>query len=69
MSPNTHCVLTLSGVTLRNEDADAYLLRVVGNSAGPRLGHRRGQRGSGGVYADAQTLEGDIVVDTSPPWT
>lgn len=31
---NTHCVLTLSGVTLRNEDADA------------------------------QTLEGDIVVDT-----
>ena len=26
---NTHCVLTLSGVTLRNEDADAYLLRIV----------------------------------------
>lgn len=30
---NTHCVLTLSGAKLVNEDADAYLLRVVGNSA------------------------------------
>ena len=28
---NTHCVLTLSGVTLKNEDADGVLLRVVGN--------------------------------------
>ena len=30
---NTHCILTLSGVTLKNEDPDGYLLRVVGNSA------------------------------------
>ena len=30
---NTHCVLTLSGVTIQNEDADGALLRVVSNSA------------------------------------
>ena len=61
---NTHCVLTLSGVTLRNEDADAYLLRIVGNSAS----HGWGTAGANGAQvdftADAQTLEGDIVVDT-----
>ena len=61
---NTHCVLTLSGVTLRNEDADAYLLRIVGNSAS----HGWGAAGANGAQveftADAQTLEGDIVVDT-----
>ena len=61
---NTHCVLTLSGVTLRNEDADACLLRVVGNSAS----HGWGTAGANGAQveftADAQTLEGDIVVDT-----
>ena len=61
---NTHCVLTLSGVTLRNEDADAYLLRIVGNSAS----HGWGTAGANGAQveftADAQTLEGGIVVDT-----
>ena len=61
---NTHCVLTLSGVTLRNEDADACLLRVVGNSAS----HGWGTAGANGAQvdftADAQTLEGGIVVDT-----
>ena len=61
---NTHCVLTLSGVTIRNEDADGALLRVVGNSAS----HGWGTAGSNGAQveftADAQTLSGDIVVDT-----
>lgn len=33
---NTHCILTLSGVTLKNEDANGYLLRVAGNSAARR---------------------------------
>ena len=60
---NTHCVLTLSGVAIHNEDADAYLLRVVGNSAS----HGWGSAGSNGAQveftADAQTLEGDIIVD------
>ena len=61
---NTHCVLTLSGVTIHNEDADGALLRVVGNSAS----HGWGTAGSNGAQveftADNQTLNGDIVVDT-----
>ena len=61
---NTHCILTLSGVTLRNEDADGALLRVVGNSAS----HGWGSAGSNGAQAEftanAQTLEGDIRVDS-----
>ncbi len=61
---NTHCVLKLSGVTLKNEDEDACLLRVVGNSAS----HGWGTAGANGAQldftADAQTLEGDIIVDS-----
>ena len=61
---NTHCLLTLSGVALTNEDADGCLLRVVGNSAS----HGWGTAGRNGAQveltADGQTLEGDIVVDT-----
>ena len=61
---NTHCVLTLSGVTIKNEDADGALLRVVGNSAS----HGWGTAGSNGAQveftADGQVLTGDIVVDT-----
>ncbi len=61
---NTHCLLTLSGVSIVNNDADGALLRVVGNSAS----HGWGTAGSNGAQveftADAQTLEGDIVVDT-----
>ncbi len=61
---NTHCVLTLSGVTIQNEDADGVLLWVVGNSAS----HGWGTAGSNGAQveftADGQTLTGDIVVDT-----
>lgn len=61
---NTHCVLTLSGVTIQNEDADGVLLRVVGNSAS----HGWGTAGSNGAQvafnADDQTMTGDIVVDT-----
>ena len=61
---NTHCILTLSGVALRNLDSGAYLLRVVGNSAS----HGWGTAGSNGAQveftADAQVLEGDILVDT-----
>ncbi len=61
---NTHCVLTLSGVTIQNEDTDGVLLRVVGNSAS----HGWGTAGSNGAQveftADDQTLTGNIVVDT-----
>ena len=61
---NTHCVLTLSGVTIQNENVDGVLLRVVGNSAS----HGWGTAGSNGAQveftADSQTLNGDIVVDS-----
>ena len=61
---NTHCVLTLSGVTIVNEDEEGYLLRVTGNSAS----HGWGTAGSNGAQveftANAQTLEGDILVDS-----
>ena len=61
---NTHCVLSLSDVKLVNEDADAYLLRVVGNSAS----HGWGTAGSNGAQVEftafSQSLEGNIVVDT-----
>ena len=61
---NTHCVLTLSGVTIKNEDTDGVLLRVVGNSAS----HGWGTAGSNGAQveftADGQVLAGDVVVDT-----
>lgn len=45
---NTHCVLTLSGVTIKNEDADGALLRVVGNSAS----HGWGTAGSNGAQVE-----------------
>lgn len=61
---NTHCILTLSGVTLQNEDADGYLLCVVGNSAS----HGWGTAGSNGAQveftSDDQALSGKILVDT-----
>ena len=61
---NTHCILTLSGVTLKNEDPDGYLLRVVGNSAS----HGWGTAGSNGAQveftANGQALAGNILVDT-----
>ena len=61
---NTHCVLKLSGVTLKNEDADACLLRVVGNSASHGWGTAGANSAQLDFTADAQTLEGDIVVDS-----
>ena len=61
---NTHCLLDLSGVKLANEDTDACLLRVVGNSASRGWG-TAGQNGAQVEFtADAQTLSGSIVVDT-----
>ena len=61
---NTHCTIALTGVTLTNNDSDAYLLNVTGNSAS----HGWGTAGSNGAQveftADDQTLEGDIIVDS-----
>ena len=56
--------MTLSGVKLVNEDTDAYLMRITGNSAS----HGWGTAGSNGAQveltADSQTLKGNILVDT-----
>ncbi len=61
---NTNCVLKLSGVDITNEDNDAYLMNICGNSAS----HGWGTAGSNGANvtftADGQTLEGDIIVDS-----
>ena len=61
---NTHCILTLSGVRIVNNDSDGALMRVTGNSAS----HGWGTAGSNGAQVeaafDSQTIEGDIVVDT-----
>ena len=61
---NTHSVITLSGVTLTNEDADANLMTITGNSAS----HGWGTAGSNGAQveltADDQVLTGKIVVDS-----
>ncbi len=61
---NTHSVITLSGVTLTNEDTNANLMTIAGNSAS----HGWGTAGSNGAQveltADNQKLEGRIVVDS-----
>ena len=61
---NTHSVIKLSGVQLTNEDADANLFTITGNSAS----HGWGTAGSNGAQveltADSQTLSGKIVVDS-----
>ena len=61
---NTHCLLTLSGVTLENEDADGALLRVVGNSATRGWGTAGSNGAQVEFTADGQTLSGDIIVDS-----
>ena len=61
---NTHCLLTLSGVTLLNNDPDAYLLRVVGNSASRGWGTAGSNGAQVEFSADGQALDGDIIVDT-----
>lgn len=61
---NTDCTITLSGVTLVNQDTDGKLLRVTGNSAS----HGWGTAGKNGAQvtftADGQTLEGEVEVDS-----
>lgn len=61
---NTHCLLTLSGVNIVNNDADGALLRVVGNSASRGWGTAGSNGAQAEFTADGQTLSGDIIVDT-----
>ncbi|MCD8376800.1 MAG: hypothetical protein LUD69_07635 [Oscillospiraceae bacterium] len=61
---NTHCVLTLSGVDIDNQDEDGYFLVVSGNS-GTRGWGSAGSNGAQVEFtADGQSFEGDIIVDT-----
>lgn len=61
---NTHSTITLSGVTLNNEDNSANLMTIAGNSAS----HGWGTAGKNGAQveltADNQTLTGAITVDS-----
>lgn len=61
---NTHCLLTLSGVNIVNNDADGALLRVVGNSASRGWGTAGSNGAQVEFTADGQTLSSDIIVDT-----
>ena len=61
---NTHCILSLSNVKIVNEDNDAYLLRVVGNSASHGWGSAGSNGGQVELTCDNQTLEGNIIVDS-----
>ena len=61
---NTHCLLTLSGVNIVNNDADGALLRVVGNSASRGWGTAGSNGAQVEFTADGQTLAGDIIVDS-----
>lgn len=66
---NTHCLMTLSGVNIVNNDADGALLRVVGNSASRGWGTAGSNGAQVEFAADGQTLAGDIIVDTIPTLT
>ena len=61
---NTHSIIKLSGVQLTNEDTDANLFTITGNSAS----HGWGTAGSNGAQveltAGSQTLNGKIIVDS-----
>ena len=61
---NTHCLLTLSGVNIVDNDTDGALLRVVGNSASRGWGTAGSNGAQVEFTADGQTLSGDIIVDT-----
>lgn len=61
---NTHSIINLSNVDITNKDADAYLMRVTGNSAARGWG-KAGANGTQVEFtASNQTLNGDIAVDT-----
>ena len=60
---NTHCLLTLSGVSIVNNGGGA-LLRVTGNSASHGWGTAGGNGAQVEFTADGQTLDGDIIVDS-----
>lgn len=61
---NTHCILTLSGVDIVNNEEEGYLLLVAGNSGSRGWGSAGANGAQVEFTADGQALEGDIAVDT-----
>ena len=61
---NTHSVISLSGVSITNEDTDANLMTITGNSASHGWGSADSNGAQAEVTASDQVLEGNIVVDT-----
>lgn len=57
---NTHCVLKLSGVDIKNQDSDGYLLNVCGNSAS----HGWGTAGGTAVSDNAV-----VTIEKGSIWT
>lgn len=61
---NTHSIITLKNAALSNLDPSGALLRVVGNSASRGWGTAGSNGAQVELTAQAQTLEGNIFVDT-----
>ncbi|MDO5547821.1 MAG: hypothetical protein Q4F79_04960 [Eubacteriales bacterium] len=61
---NTACQLSLTNVSIDNQDADGYLMRISGNSASRGWGSAGSNGAQAEVSVSQQTLEGDIVVDS-----
>lgn len=60
----THSIITLKSAALSNLDTSGALLRVVGNSASRGWGTAGSNGAQVELTAQAQTLEGNIFVDT-----
>ena len=61
---NTACKVSLSGVQIKNNDSDAYLMRICGNSASRGWGTAGSNGAQVEFTADSQTLSGNIIVDS-----
>ncbi len=60
---NTHCIMTLEGVDIVNNDADANLVTVTGNDASIGWGTAGANGGQLDLTCIGPDLEGAIVVD------
>ena len=61
---NTSCRISLSGVTIKNEDSDANLMTIAGNDASHGWGTAGSNGGNVELTCSGQTLEGNISVDS-----
>lgn len=61
---NTACTIDLSGVEITQTDEDGNLMTITGNDASNGWGTAGSNGAQVTLTADAQTLEGDIVVDS-----